>query len=140
VIWEEGLRVPLIIHAPGWFANGERVKELSNHTDVLPTVLEMLGYEVRNGEYPGYSLLRSLPKDRTLTFGCFHEEQCLASLKGAEKYVYHYGNQPEELFDLAQDPAEQRNLVAGERPEEVAERSKELLRWRSEVNATYSRE
>src|SRR5829696_5421063 len=62
-IWEEGLRVPLIIHAPGWFDAGERVEGLSNYTDVLPTVLEMLGYEVRDGEYPGYSLLREPPED-----------------------------------------------------------------------------
>jgi lipoteichoic acid synthase len=140
VVWEEGLRVPLIIHAPGWFGNGERARGLSNHTDVLPTVLEMLGYEVKNGEYPGYSLLRPLPEDRALTFGCFHEEQCLASIEGSEKYIHHYGNQPDELFDLAQDPAERRNLAAGERPEEINERREELLRWRSEVNAAYRRE
>ncbi|MDQ3913657.1 MAG: LTA synthase family protein, partial [Actinomycetota bacterium] len=60
-IWEEGLRIPLIIHAPGWFKGGQREEGLSNETDILPTVLEMLGYEVKDGEYPGYSLLHPLP-------------------------------------------------------------------------------
>ena len=68
--WEEGLRVPLIIHDPKRFQNGERVEGLSNQTDILPTVVEMLGYQVANGEYPGNSLLRPLPKDRTLMFSC----------------------------------------------------------------------
>ena len=81
-IWEEGLKVPLLIHAPGLIGGGERVEELSNHTDILPTVLELLGYEVKGGEYPGYSLLHQLPEDRTLMFSCFHQNACLASLKG----------------------------------------------------------
>ena len=110
-IWEEGLKVPLIIHAPGWFEDGERVKGLSNYTDILPTVLEMLGYEVNNGRYRGYSLLHPLPEDRTLRFSCFHESTCLASIQGSEKYFYHYDNQPEELIDLSEDPLEKRNLA-----------------------------
>ncbi len=135
-MWEEGVKVPFLIHAPGWFENGERVEGLSNHTDILPTVLEMLGYEVVNGEYPGYSLLRPVPEDRTLMFSCFHDKACMASLRGTEKYIYHYGNQPEELFDLSEDPPERENL-ADERPEEVEERREELLEWRSSVNAAY---
>ncbi len=136
VMWEEGLKVPLLIHAPGWFEGGERVEELSTHTDILPTVLEMLGYEVENGEYPGYSLLHPPPEDRTLMFSCFHDKACMASLQGSEKYIYHYGNQPDEFFDLSEDPLERRNL-AGERGEEIRERREALLQWRSSVNASY---
>src|SRR5215210_1225633 len=135
-MWEEGLKVPFLIHASGWFENGERVKGLSNHIDVLPTVLEMLGYKIEGGEYPGYSLLHSLPEDRTLMFSCFHDKACMASLIGTEKYIYHYGNQPEEFFDLSEDPLEKENLAA-ERPEEVEKRREELFKWRSSVNAAY---
>ena len=62
-IWEEGLWIPLIVHDPKRFESGERVEELASQIDILPTVLDLLGYEVENGEYPGYSLLRPLPKD-----------------------------------------------------------------------------
>ena len=136
-IYEEGLKVPFLIHAPGWFENGERVEGLSNHTDLLPTVLEMLGYEVENGEYPGYSLLREPPEDRTLRFSCWFEEACLASIRGTEKYIYHYGDQPEEVFDLSKDSLEEDNLAGMYDKEEMAEQREELIEWRSSVDAEY---
>jgi arylsulfatase A-like enzyme len=136
-MWEEGLKVPLLIHAHGWFEDGERVEGPSNHTDVLPTMLEMLGYVIQDGEYPGYSLLRDLPEDRTLMFSCFHDKACSASLKGTEKYIYHYGNQPDELFDISKDPFERKNLADGLGSEELDNRREDLLKWRSGVNATY---
>jgi arylsulfatase A-like enzyme len=138
-IWEEGLKVPLIIHAPGWFENGQQVQGLSNHTDILPTVLEMLGYEVRGGEYPGYSLLHSVPEDRPLFFSCWSDDQCLASIKGTEKYIHHYGNRPGELFDLSKDPSERENLVGERSKEEMDGRRQDLLQWRSGVDAFYPR-
>jgi arylsulfatase A-like enzyme len=139
-IWEEGLRIPLIIHAPGWFKGGQREEGLSNETDILPTVLEMLGYEVKDGEYPGYSLLHPLPDDRTLRFSCITERKCLASIKGSEKYIYHYDNQPEEVFDLSKDPLEKHNLADQYSREELDKRRQDLLSWRSAVDAQYGGE
>jgi len=137
-IYEESLRVPLIFHDPKRFQDGERVKGLSNQTDILPTVLEMLGYKVNNGQYPGYSLLHPLPEERTLRFNCITERKCLASIKGYEKYIHHYDDQPDEVFDLSEDPLEKRNLAGERGQKELDERREELLAWRSRINAGYS--
>jgi len=136
-IWEEGLKVPLIIHAPGWFEDGKRVEDLSNYTDVLPTVLEMLGYEVKDGQYPGYSLLHELPEDRTLRFSCISYRECLASINGDEKYIYHYDNQPEEVFNLSSDPLEEHNLADQYSKEELDRRREDLFQWLSRLDAEY---
>jgi lipoteichoic acid synthase len=138
-IWEEGLWIPLLIHAPGWFEGGERVEELASQIDILPTVLDMLGYQVRNGQYPGYSLLRPLPEDRTLNFSCITNRKCLASLKGNEKYIHHYNNQPDELFDLSEDPKEEHNLASERSKEELDKRREDLLKWRASVDAQYGK-
>jgi phosphoglycerol transferase MdoB-like AlkP superfamily enzyme len=135
--WEEGLRVPLIIHDPKRLQNGERVEGLSNQTDILPTVVGMLGYEVENGEYPGYSLLRPLPEDRTLRFSCISSRKCLASINGDEKYIYHYDNQPEEVYDLSNDPLEEQNLADEYSKEELDKRREDLFQWLSSVNSKY---
>jgi lipoteichoic acid synthase len=140
VIWEEGARVPLIIHVPGWFESGERVKGLSNHTDILPTALDLLGYEVvgEDVEYPGYSLLHPLPEDRTLFFSCFHDDvKGLGSLRGFEKYIYHYDHIPEEFFDLSEDPFEEHNIVDECDEQEIEERRNDVVAWRARVNAIY---
>ena len=135
--WEEGLRVPLIIHDPKRFQNGERAEGLSNQTDILPTAVEMLGYEVENGEYPGYSLLRPLPGNRTLRFSCISSRKCLASISGNEKYIYHYDNQPEEVYDLSEDPLEEHNLADEYNKEELDRRREDLFQWSSSVNSKY---
>jgi lipoteichoic acid synthase len=135
--WEEGLRVPLIIHDPKQFKNGERAEGLSNQTDILPTAVEMLGYKVENGEYPGYSLLRPLPGNRTLRFSCISSRKCLASINGDEKYIYHYDNQLEEIFDLSEDPLEEHNLADEYSKEELDRRREDLFQWLSSVNSQY---
>jgi lipoteichoic acid synthase len=61
----------------------------------------------------------------------------MASLKGTEKYIYHYGDQPDELFDLSEDPLEEHNLVGERSKEELDERRKELLAWASRLDTEY---
>jgi lipoteichoic acid synthase len=137
VPYEEGLRIPLLVHDPRRFSEGERLGTPVNQLDVLPTVLDLLGYGVQGGEYQGASLAGPLPEGRTLMASCWYEDECLASVTGDEKYVYHYGDKPEELFDLSEDPLERDNL-ADERPEgSLDERRRELLRWAAEVEAAY---
>jgi lipoteichoic acid synthase len=137
VPYEEGLKIPLLIHDPQQFQNGATLSGPVNQLDILPTVADLLGYQIEGGEYPGSSLLRPLSKNRTLMFSCFYQSSCLASLKGTEKYIYHFDNQPDELFDFSKDPVERQNLIGQRTQEEVEQRRRELLEWRAKVNEKY---
>jgi lipoteichoic acid synthase len=137
VPYEEGLRVPLLIYDPQRWQDGERVEAPTNHLDVLPTVLDLLGYGVEGGGYPGSSLLDPLPEDRTLMAGCFYEHEFLASIEGDEKYIYHYGDEREEFYDLSEDSLEKNNLTGEHEAGSLGERRKELLAWAARVEATH---
>jgi lipoteichoic acid synthase len=136
-IYEEGLKIPMLIHDPRQFQNGARVTVPVNQLDILPTIADLLGYEIKDGRYQGRSLLKPLPEDRPLLFGCWNESGCLASLKGTEKYIYHFDDKPEEIFDLSKDPNERQNLAGERSPEELEKRRSELLEWRAQVSAKY---
>jgi lipoteichoic acid synthase len=66
VIWEEGLRIPMMVIDPSRTA--KRMEAPVSELDVLPTVVDALGYRVEGGEYQGRSMLDPVPEDRTLKF------------------------------------------------------------------------
>jgi lipoteichoic acid synthase len=136
-IYQEGLKVPFIIHEPGRFEEGRRVQALTNQLDILPTLVDLLGYEVKDGRYAGRSLLAPPEEDRTLFFSCFDEYRCLASIQGTEKYIYFFGNQPDEVYDLASDPLEKNNIADQHSRKELKHKRLQVLAWYSKVNATY---
>ncbi len=136
VPWEEGVRIPMMVLDPQKLPDGGRVEPPVNQLDILPTVTDLLGYEVEGGEYPGASMLDA-PEDRNLKFSCWNESGCLASLEDGMKYIYHYGDRPEELYDLSEDPQEQNNLAGEADPDELERRRVELLEWRAKVDAVY---
>jgi phosphoglycerol transferase MdoB-like AlkP superfamily enzyme len=136
-IYEEGLRIPMLIHDPQQFQGGATLEGPVTQLDVLPTVTDLLGYGIEGGAYGGSSLLGPISKDRTLMFSCWNDKGCLARLQGMEKYIYHFDDKPEEVFDLSKDPAERQNLAGQRSSEELEKRRREVLEWRAKVNSKY---
>lgn len=44
-VYEDGVHMPLIVRGPG-VAGGRRLRELVSHVDLVPTILQVLGFEV----------------------------------------------------------------------------------------------
>ncbi len=109
-------RVPLLIYHPGKAWAGKRVKGFALHTDVMPTVLELLGVAVPK-RVTGHSLVgmierneRSPNGERIVTGWGEH-----AAVRTPEFcYIGRWSRGPafEELYDLRRDPEELHNVVA----------------------------
>ncbi len=121
-LYDETVRVPLILSAPGLVPEGTRVGELVRTTDILPTILDLLGLGVPAG-LDGISL-RPLIEGRVsaLALPAYSEAVApalmygwspLASLR-LEGWKYIHAPRP-ELFDLTADPGERRDRFPEER-------------------------
>ncbi len=134
VIWEEGIRVPLLIHDPSRWKGGERTQRLVNQLDIVPTVADLLDFEIRDATFPGTSIAK-LDEDRTMRAHCWYERRCMASINKREKFIYHFEQRPDEFFDLAEDPDEKNDILGS--IDDASQRRRDLIVWRSRVNAMY---
>jgi arylsulfatase len=106
-MYDEVVRVPLILRAPGKVAAGKRVKALAEQIDLAPTVLELLGLEKPAG-MQGQSLLTAKPRRAV------HAEFANIKMLRTEDWkLVHYLHAPYgELYNLREDPHELQNLYA----------------------------
>jgi len=117
-LYEHSVGVPLIMAGPDIPA-GRRVGQIASHVDLFPTLLEGLGVAPTDDDrgLPGISLWPALAGREAERLG-FAEYHALGSRNGAfmlregnDKLIYHVG-MPAQVFDLAKDPQETRDLVA----------------------------
>lgn len=129
VIYQEGVRVPFLIYDPQ-APQPRRVAYNVNHLDVVPTVLEQLNYDVKNGRFPGTPILE-VDHERPMRMHCWYERRCMAQIIGAQKYIFHFDTQRDEFFDLGADPDERHNIAASQ--PDVSLFRRELLEWREKI-------
>lgn len=136
-IYEEGLHVPAIIWSPGVLAGRTGVITGNRQQiDVLPTVLELVGASSIGRPPRGSSLLAPAPKGRTLFHACWRSHRCIASRTGSDKFIDHYGDQPDQRFELDSDPLEDEPVAL--HPDESTSRRAALRAWYGAVRGRYA--
>jgi arylsulfatase A-like enzyme len=123
--YEGGIRTPFIVAWPGGFKGGRTVATPVSSLDLLPTALEAAGLTPPTDRpLDGRSLLPLLTGRTDRHIGTFYWSEGSsggwAVRSGDWKLVVQRGQTKGELFDLARDPAETKDLAAGE-PAKVAE-------------------
>ncbi len=154
-VYEGGVRSPLWLHWPARFAAGRQCDELSAHIDLTPTILDACGVaQPATVRFDGVSLLPLLEgrdvawPERTIVLQAhrgdvparYHQfmirdqrwKLLHASGFGRERFE---GEPQFELYDMANDPMESRNLAAGE-PGIVARLRQAYDAWFDDVSST----
>ena len=131
--FDPAFHVPLILKAPGFEgARGTAVGRFTEHVDVMPTLLDLLGLEPP-AQCVGHSLRPFLKGDQEIAWReeAFWEydfrevvtgeperalgltlDQCQCAALRGERYKYvHFTGLPPLLFDLKEDPDETVNLA-----------------------------
>ena len=116
-LYRETLQVPLLVKLPGAERGGERVSAPAQLVDVAPTLLSQAGVEVPE-KLTGSSLLELPEAPRRVYSETFYPRihYGWSDLASLIEDRFHYIEAPEaELYDLAADPGEKRNVLAAER-------------------------
>ena len=131
-LYEGGIRVPFIARWPGRIPAGKIDSDsVVSGVDLLPTLAAAVGVKVpTDNQGDGENRLAVLegkpaPRSKPLFWRTVSQ---LAVREGELKLVTKLDGSQPELFDLATDAKESRNLTA-DRPEEAARLSKALRAW-----------
>lgn len=146
LMYEESIRMPLIVRWPGVVAAGARIGAMALNVDFAPTLIEVAGV-LAPADLHGRSLVPLFrgerPRDwRTSFYYRYYEVGYgLGPIEGVrtmEHKLIRYGfsDGGTELYDLEKDPSEMRNIVAEPTARAVAgSLSKELARLREQLGA-----
>ena len=135
-MFDTSVKVPAIISHPGQIPQGQVCRDLLSQCDFMPTLLDYLGFDYRrdfpdSDRLPGRSFAsllgaplrkgnpgsrdhpraRDYPKSRDFVV-VYDEYGPVRMIRTTDwKYIHRYPYGPHELYDLRNDPQEDRNLV-----------------------------
>lgn len=118
-VYEEILKVPLLIKWPGGERGGVVHEEPTASVDLAPTLLDFAGLPVDT--LPGF-VLGARPATSPIVAGVLDR----AVIDGQIKGIFDQHKKIRAIYNLDTDPGEQENLVEGE--DELANRLEALLR------------
>ena len=112
-LYEEAVRVPLMIWSPSLFPGGRRLDTVGGQVDLNPTLAHLVG-ATPSDTWEGKSLFARNRSPRAYFYAA-NDDYLLGVREGSFKYVFNATRGKEELFDLAADPDEKTNVAAKHR-------------------------
>jgi arylsulfatase A-like enzyme len=108
-LYEENVAVPFIIYNRRLFTEKKVYPGISRHIDIAPTALDIVGIKAPPS-FMGVSLVRA-HRPNLAYFHTDWENDISAVRDGNWKFIYRATEAREELYDLATDPDEKKDLI-----------------------------
>lgn len=141
--WEGGIREPYFIFVPGR-PEGQDIDTPVISTDLYPTLLELCGLDRRPEQHldgvsliPLFQGLDIAPRPLYWHYPHYGNQggEPAAMLRdGDYKLIYYFEDQRSELYQLSEDPVEEKDLAA-RRPAVVKKMKSQLLSWLDSIEA-----
>ncbi len=121
-MYEESIRIPMIVHCPDVVPAGSEVDRMVLNTDIAPTILDAAGTSIPDS-MQGASFMplargETVPWRESFLYEYFWEEAfpenptVFGVRTDRWKYMWYHGiNDRNELYDLRNDPHEMTNLI-----------------------------
>ncbi len=113
-MYSELLKVPYLVHLPGSKNGGMRTDAIVQFHDTLPTIMELLGSSARSGMH-GESYVPVLNGDtdelrEAMITGYYQGiDRCIRDKTWS--YIQRPADEPDELYNLKEDPGETKNVI-----------------------------
>jgi phosphoglycerol transferase MdoB-like AlkP superfamily enzyme len=124
-IYQENVQVPLVLWNPKMFS-GERADTVGSQIDLNPTIMHLMGMEPAES-WQGNSLFDPERPNRAYFYAA-NDDYWFGVRDGRWKYIYNATIGRDMLFDIAEDPEEQRD-VAGDHPDLCRDLRRRLAAW-----------
>jgi glucan phosphoethanolaminetransferase (alkaline phosphatase superfamily) len=134
-LYDENVRIPFVIVAPGLMDRQVRVRNVVSLVDTAPTILDLVGISVPPN-YQGRSMLDSAP--RMALFFADYSIGMLGLRDGPWKFVYELDSRRSRMFDLDHD-AHERTDVSMSNPERAAWYGRIVQGWSSSQKSYVAR-
>lgn len=143
--YEESVKVPFLVYAPGLFKGGVVIDKMEQNIDVAPTILQLAG--LKKPDYmPGKSFVQLLKGDTTkwrnkifYEYYWEYDFPMTPTVYGVRtdqyKYIRYMGVWDQnELYDIKNDPNEIHNLINQQKFQPIAKKmAGELFDWLEET-------
>jgi lipoteichoic acid synthase len=130
-LYEENIRVPYLIAAPGLIKEQARIRRPISVIDTAPSIYDLLGLDAPPG-CQGRTALDGPP--RMALFFADYSLSLMGLRDGCWKYIHELDTGRSRLFNLCRDPGEQKD-VSPAHPERVAAYRTHVVGWSSAQKA-----
>ncbi|HEV8129972.1 MAG TPA: sulfatase [Acidobacteriota bacterium] len=124
-LYDENVRVPLVVAAPGLLRKQVQVQRVISLIDAAPTILDLAGLPIPE-TYQGRSVLNG--ESRMALFFTDYSLRFLGLRDQSWKFIVELDSGRSKLFDLGRDPGE-RNDLSPLHDARAGRYAQHLLRW-----------
>jgi phosphoglycerol transferase MdoB-like AlkP superfamily enzyme len=130
-LYEENVRVPYLIAAPGLIKEQSRIRRPISVIDTAPSIYDLLGLQAPPG-CQGKTALDG--PERMSLFFADYSLSLMGLRDGCWKYIHELDTGRSKLFNLCLDPGELKD-VSPAHPQRVAAYRSHVVRWSAEQKA-----